>query len=29
MIHAQEGVGVAEINLSPWWTRCIVAVFRF
>jgi NlpC/P60 family putative phage cell wall peptidase len=29
MIHAQEGVGVAEINLSPWWTRRIVAVFRF
>jgi len=29
MIHAQESVGVAEINLSPWWTRRIVAVFRF
>jgi len=29
MIHAQEGVGVAEINLSHWWRRKIVAVFRF
>ncbi len=29
MIHAQESVGVAEINLSHWWRRKIVAVFRF
>lgn len=29
MIHAQEGVGVAEISLSRWWTRRIAAVFRF
>jgi len=29
MIHAQEGVGVAEINLSYWWRRKIVAVFEF
>lgn len=29
MIHAQEGVGVAEINLSKWWQRRIVAAFRF
>jgi NlpC/P60 family putative phage cell wall peptidase len=29
MIHAQEGVGVVEINLSTWWQRRIVAVFRF
>lgn len=28
MIHAQEGVGVAEINLSHWWRRKIVAAFR-
>lgn len=29
MIHAQESVGVAEINLSHWWRRKIVAAFRF
>jgi len=29
MIHAQERVGVVEINLSNWWTRRIVGVFRF
>jgi NlpC/P60 family putative phage cell wall peptidase len=29
MIHAQEGSGVVEVNLSRWWTRKIVAVFRF
>jgi len=29
MIHAQESVGVAEINLSHWWRRKIVAVFEF
>lgn len=29
MIHAQEGVGVAEAGLSRWWTRRIAAVFRF
>ena len=29
MIHAQESVGVVEINLSHWWRRKIVAVFRF
>jgi NlpC/P60 family putative phage cell wall peptidase len=29
MIHAQESVGVAEINLSRWWTRRIAGVFSF
>jgi len=29
LIHAQEGVGVTEINLSRWWKRRIAAVFRF
>jgi len=29
MIHAQEGVGVVEVNLSTWWTRRIVSVFSF
>jgi len=29
MIHAQEGAGVVEINLSRWWRRRIVGVFSF
>lgn len=29
MIHSQEGVGVVEISLSPWWTRRIAGVFSF
>lgn len=29
MIHAMEGVAVAEIALSPWWRRRIAAVFSF
>jgi NlpC/P60 family putative phage cell wall peptidase len=27
MIHAQEGVPVSEVHLSPWWRRRIVAAF--
>lgn len=29
MIHAMEGVSVAEVALSPWWRRRIAGVFRF
>lgn len=29
MIHAMEGVPVAEVALSAWWRRRIAAVFRF
>ena len=29
MIHAMEGVAVAEVALSAWWRRRIAAVFRF
>lgn len=29
MIHAQEGVPVSEVHLSPWWRRRIAAVFAF
>lgn len=29
MIHAQEGVAVAEIPLSAWWLRHLAFVFRF
>jgi len=29
MVHAQEGVGVADVSLSSWWRRRIVAAFRF
>lgn len=29
MIHAQEGAGVVEVNLSRWWTRRIAGVFSF
>jgi NlpC/P60 family putative phage cell wall peptidase len=27
MIHAQEGVPVAEVSLGPWWRRRIAGVF--
>ncbi len=29
MVHAQDGAVVAEIALSPWWTRRLAFVFRF
>jgi NlpC/P60 family putative phage cell wall peptidase len=29
MIHAQEGAGVCEVPLSPWWRRRIAYVFEF
>ncbi len=29
MVHAQEGVGVAEVSLSNWWRRRIAFAFRF
>lgn len=29
MIHAMEGVPVAEVALSPWWRRRIAGVFSF
>jgi NlpC/P60 family putative phage cell wall peptidase len=29
MIHAAEGVAVAEVPLSPWWRRRLVATFQF
>jgi NlpC/P60 family putative phage cell wall peptidase len=29
MIHAQEGAGVCEVPLSPWWRRHIAFVFAF
>ena len=29
MIHAQEGAGVVEVTLGPWWERRIAGVFRF
>ena len=28
-VHAQEGIGVAEIALSRWWRRHISAAFSF
>ncbi len=28
-VHAQEGIGVAEVPLSRWWRRHISAVFSF
>ena len=28
-LHAQEGLGVVEAALIPWWRRRIVAVFAF
>jgi NlpC/P60 family putative phage cell wall peptidase len=28
-VHAQEGIGVAEMWLTPWWRRRVSAVFRF
>jgi NlpC/P60 family putative phage cell wall peptidase len=28
-IHAQEGVPVAEVALSPWWRQRIAGAFRF
>lgn len=29
MIHAQEGVPVAEVNIVPWWRRRIAGAFSF
>jgi len=29
MIHAQEGVPVAEVNIGPWWRRRIAGAFSF
>ncbi len=29
MIHAQDGIAVTEIDLSPWWLRRLAFVFRF
>jgi NlpC/P60 family putative phage cell wall peptidase len=29
MIHAQEGVPVAEVWLTPWWRRRIAGAFSF
>lgn len=29
MIHAAEGAAVAEVPLSPWWRRRLVAAFQF
>lgn len=29
MIHAQDGACVAEVPLSDWWRRRLVAVFSF
>ncbi len=29
LIHAQEGLGVVEINLGVWWRRRAVAAFAF
>ena len=28
MIHAQEGVPVSEVALSPWWRRRIAGIFE-
>ncbi len=29
MVHAQEGLGVVEVDLSKWWQRRLAFVFRF
>ncbi len=29
MVHAQDGVAVSEIALSPWWLKRIAFAFRF
>jgi NlpC/P60 family putative phage cell wall peptidase len=29
MIHAQDGVAVTEIHLSPWWKKRMAYAFRF
>jgi len=29
MVHAQEGLAVSEVALSPWWRRRITAIFAF
>ena len=29
MVHAHEGAAVAEVALSPWWSRHLAAAFRF
>ncbi len=29
MVHAQDGVAVSEIALSPWWLQRLAYTFRF
>ncbi len=29
MIHAQDGVSVCEVPITPWWRRKIAYAFRF
>jgi NlpC/P60 family putative phage cell wall peptidase len=29
MVHAQDGITVTEITLTPWWKRRIAYAFRF
>lgn len=29
MVHAQEGIGVHETTLGPWWFKRIAASFQF
>ncbi len=29
MIHAQDGVGVAEVSLNKWWLQRLAFAFRF
>lgn len=29
MIHAQSGVNVCEVSISPWWRRRLAFAFRF
>jgi len=29
MIHAQSGVAVSEVAISPWWRRHLAFAFRF
>lgn len=29
MVHAQDGVAVTEIDLSPWWRKRLAYAFRF
>lgn len=29
MVHAHDGAAVAEVALTPWWTRHLAGAFRF